>query len=419
MLRKHIKIYLNLILVFCILISIGSYSAQVSDNDGAAFITQAEFDSLKNLFQVQINNYNSGIDNKIESAISSYIEGVNPPVEFKQISLINQLKSFHFTRNFNYFGKQTNIGDYYKYWSWYSFAFALDHVSVGTAGQYGFGLRGGTNVTEPRELDSGTDKSNYIVCGKANYDSTKIVPNYGIETYNYYYMLVMGSVYSATSYQTFSTTYSKSYTGALSDTTLGIRFYNDSITYRKYASSDGSDAASIAYNVTPMDVAWTFYDANALPGNVINSTAQCHYIKNEDTLTSGGTDGTFNASPSNENLYWHEGSGRQNGTGTITLNITKYKRKYATQNYTSFIVDVVSQLVDNHAYYYNGLPLFKASEEGKVSLKITPINNRNQNTVVRISEGAFSNVAVGSGGIDVPNSGCTFTDWNMVRGDEY
>lgn len=56
--------------------TISSFAAVVSDNDGAAFITKAEFDSLKNTFQSQINGFNSNIDNKIESAINFYISGV-------------------------------------------------------------------------------------------------------------------------------------------------------------------------------------------------------------------------------------------------------------------------------------------------------------------------------------------------------
>ena len=44
--------------VLIVLMSIESFAAVVGDNDGAAFITKAEFESLKNDFQTQINNYN-------------------------------------------------------------------------------------------------------------------------------------------------------------------------------------------------------------------------------------------------------------------------------------------------------------------------------------------------------------------------
>ena len=62
--------------------SIESFGAVVSDNDGSAFITKAEFDSLKNDFQSQIDQYNTSIDSKIDGAIASYLAGIK--VEKKQ-----------------------------------------------------------------------------------------------------------------------------------------------------------------------------------------------------------------------------------------------------------------------------------------------------------------------------------------------
>ena len=54
---RLIKRYVALFLV--LLFSIESFAAVVGDNDGAAFITKAEFDSLKNDFQSQLDRYNS------------------------------------------------------------------------------------------------------------------------------------------------------------------------------------------------------------------------------------------------------------------------------------------------------------------------------------------------------------------------
>ena len=65
-----------LCLIFAFLLSIESMAAVVSDNDGSAFITKAEFDSLKNNFQSQIDQYNTSIDSKIDVAISSYLSGI-------------------------------------------------------------------------------------------------------------------------------------------------------------------------------------------------------------------------------------------------------------------------------------------------------------------------------------------------------
>ena len=66
-----------LCLVFAFLLSIESFAAIVSDNDGAAFVTKAEFDALKNNFANQVDQYNTSIDSKIDGAIASYLAGVN------------------------------------------------------------------------------------------------------------------------------------------------------------------------------------------------------------------------------------------------------------------------------------------------------------------------------------------------------
>ena len=64
-------------LILVLLLSIENFAAVVGDNDGAAFITKAEFDSLKNNFQSQIDQYNTSIDSKIDGAIASYLAGIS------------------------------------------------------------------------------------------------------------------------------------------------------------------------------------------------------------------------------------------------------------------------------------------------------------------------------------------------------
>ena len=76
--RKSTRIFKKYIATFLIvLMSINSFGAVVSDNDGSAFITKAEFDSLKNNFQSQIDKYNTSIDSKIDGAIASYLSGIS------------------------------------------------------------------------------------------------------------------------------------------------------------------------------------------------------------------------------------------------------------------------------------------------------------------------------------------------------
>ena len=68
-----------LIVSLCVSLSVSygsSFAAIVSDNDGSAFVTKSEFESLKVSFANQINSYNDSIDKKIDGAISSYLTGI-------------------------------------------------------------------------------------------------------------------------------------------------------------------------------------------------------------------------------------------------------------------------------------------------------------------------------------------------------
>lgn len=66
---------ISFIFLIVMLISFNSFSAVVSDNDGAAFVTKSEFEALKDNFNNQITQYSLSIDSKIDGAIASYLAG--------------------------------------------------------------------------------------------------------------------------------------------------------------------------------------------------------------------------------------------------------------------------------------------------------------------------------------------------------
>lgn len=68
------KKILSLLLV--LLFSFNSFAAIVSDNDGSAFVTKVEFESLKDNFATQIENYEKSLDGKIDGAIAAYLAGM-------------------------------------------------------------------------------------------------------------------------------------------------------------------------------------------------------------------------------------------------------------------------------------------------------------------------------------------------------
>ena len=107
--RKSTKLLKRFAALFLlVLMSIESFAATVSDNDGAAFITKAEFDSLKNEFLRQLTAYNTSIDNKIESIISQYLSGIKTKQTKDLESLLNKLSDGRRT----FVDPITNIADY-------------------------------------------------------------------------------------------------------------------------------------------------------------------------------------------------------------------------------------------------------------------------------------------------------------------
>ena len=72
------KIIRKSILMFMIVVLAGkTFSAVVSDNDGTAFISYSEYDSLRSDFQKVLDGFNTGIDAKIANAIAQYIKSAN------------------------------------------------------------------------------------------------------------------------------------------------------------------------------------------------------------------------------------------------------------------------------------------------------------------------------------------------------
>ena len=111
-----------IVLLLIFVFSIKVFAAAVSDNDGASFITKAEFDSLKNEFQKQLNDNNRNIDSKIENAVSSYIAGLNSEkvTAFTGATEVKDANSYIYSRKQDYNGITKQIWNdiTYTFISW-------------------------------------------------------------------------------------------------------------------------------------------------------------------------------------------------------------------------------------------------------------------------------------------------------------
>ncbi len=88
-----------LCLIFAFLLSINSFAAIVSDNDGSAFVTKAEFEAMKKDFATQVDNYNESIDAKIDGAIAAYLAGLRVSSKHTLSSILNAINSAGYNYN--------------------------------------------------------------------------------------------------------------------------------------------------------------------------------------------------------------------------------------------------------------------------------------------------------------------------------
>ena len=90
---SHLKNLVKRVFVLFIIVAMAfnGFAAVVSDNDGTAFVTKAEFEDLKRGFDAQIQRYNDSIDRKIDGGIAAYLAGIQIAKKIELDSLLNKV----------------------------------------------------------------------------------------------------------------------------------------------------------------------------------------------------------------------------------------------------------------------------------------------------------------------------------------
>lgn len=356
-----------------------SNAAAVADNDGAAFITKAEFDSLKNIFQSQLDKYNSSVDNKIDSAIAGYIEGVKVAKKTKEKDLLSSLSQiYYFDKNYKI--PPTKIGDYGKFWG--KIAVLLDRTNGGD----------GNNVCN-MEYNGGTvsrDNTQWVTVGSSTNKST-------------FYMFLKDDTYPGkvdTAYVMESQPFTMySITGAHSawpqcNNVTGIKKPGNWDGTKGTLTEWGSWATSVAVDawsgvtsvydmayasitVSSVDSTETTWDKNSLPGGTAFTDRKLHSIELKDLNLIGNQRSTrydmSNQCTQGPHVSYRKNtsSGMQGGTQNVShlswLGFYLYDHKYVDTYYTRDInLQDVSSVVSSFTTYGDGLPIFKSSQDGKV-----------------------------------------------------
>jgi hypothetical protein len=369
-------------LFLVLLLSIESFAAIVSDNDGSAFITKAEFDWLKNDFKSQIDQYNTSIDSKIDGAISAYLAGL-------QLSKVSNLT------NYVSLMAEQNI---------YSIAFADKSVPLTTSNNndftcggwwlfyvWGWNLRDGNgngqiNIVSGskashnlwiRPTESSLDSKKYFI-KEVNIDGNKY---YG--PYNQYYFNVvqqvtaqkLTSVFNRHTIPTSNPTLAAltfDYRALSSSGTTNLGNY-DMGTWGSHSNIEGT--IILKYVTNDIDRRW----------GCLNATGSCdntgiNYAVNYDErwnlteeVTHAGTKfkGGDNWGAQTQSFNPGAGSGGIQSEVAHAPNVTFiYKTpKIITKTNRELCNHIATKLIDKYVPMYGGLPVTTLPGNGKIKFK--------------------------------------------------
>ena len=394
-----------------------SFAAVVSDNDGSAFITKAEFDSLKNNFQSQLDSYNSSIDSKIDNAIASYLSGIK--VE-RVTNLSNKYMAINpvwmKNKRFNRSKKGT------KYTSYISFVEVCiadnytSYVFEGTGNAWYKVKKMTYNETDQeylyrisnKKIGTFNDRWSLQDLIKADYSITVVGGASGSRGGSYNVndrLLFIGdTTLTKESNIYFSTWYSD----------LPIEIWDvDTSTKTKtnYIGTIGGSTGSgeeVAVSAVASDIVeddeTLFYLAG---GSVINDVMYCLDSSESSLLgdTFATTDSnhgstrqtrlTDDGAREDEIVNW----GFRDYGGYVSaydgaIHAEVYRHKLIEMNSVDLLNETITQHINEETYYYNGCPLFTATaDNAEVKFKIKFKNTLGGNTKWALKDGAFTNSA--------------------------
>lgn len=392
-----IKKLISFILFISVIGSSEFFAAIVSDNDGAAFITKAEYDSYRNNFQQQLNQFNTSIDDKLNSAISSYLEGI----KVKKELIEDFIGAGHGTREFvRTFGLQnTNrLGDFARGISAVAIEGCSNDQTWRSTDDAYFNMMLMTFDTgyaaEPYAVSVGgtIGKDMLLYIRDSSFDSIYKVASSQLECvpFTAWYGYFTGH----SSYPQ-STGYTKP---------ANFKIERSGNTWGYQSGTLTVNAGNRDYTCYPnsvflsLDTVKTENVLNLLAGSTV-PTAKL-YTLHLDDRSKIGPQSTY--VPINKGWLRiryngsHPQDSANNWLGDYRL-ITyhhDYKNIYALSD---LIVDTLSSSVDSPVRYYSGLPLFKASQDGTVTMKIKIVNGGNETSEVAIKSGQFENVTFSKG----------------------
>ena len=392
---RNTKIVKKIAALFLVLLlSIESFAAIVSDNDGSAFVTKGEFEALKSNFASQIKNYNDSIDGKIDGAVASYLSGIQLEKKDYVSSTLykaNSTKDVIFSNNWT--PPLTQIGDKYQWGPFFWFEFFNVVKNDGVWVSAGSGQMRNNGVTSLAYRTAGTSNT-WIVRPGLNKKYNK----YYIDNESFWEILPRVTVISLYWHDSITScafehsqagdmnialSYSDAFTN--SNSAFGYKLISgQSVVSHAGAGYSLTSNAPAAYITETTDRkisigGWTDGKyAHRLAGNLVTGTLKT--TKDEDW---GTTDVTPFASQDMFGVNGYRAIGALNNTtgvyvrydmtnwmSGIPSDVKVYSKKNTDMNAIDLIHNGWSTATNEEIKYYTGIPLFTASSRGVVELDL-------------------------------------------------
>ena len=405
--KNKFKMYKKaLCLIFAFLLSIDTLAAVVSDNDGSAFITKAEFEAMKENFSEQINKYNNSIDSKIDGAIATYLAGLAQKTVIEK-----NLANSHSTRTFvNTFGlDNTNrLGDYVEGFCSVVLSGCNNDSTWTTANVNStrmtlieFNTNGGIPSLQTR----GTNKDCFLLIRDSSWKSSYKVALLQVRSTPY---AAWGGCHFHHGQPPLNSNgpIPSAFSIAFDGTSWGSEDKPITINFAGVAYECDAQAYAINRDEQLDEADLSFLAGSNISASVLYSLHVDDYETKGPRSTNIDIDGGYlrNRYGGTQNIgmgsTWPQGRG---------FYLYTYHHKYQyTYSLNDFVVDSLSAVIGEPVRYYSGLPLFKASNNGTVEFTLKLMNSGNETSKVAIKNGAFENVAF-SEGMDIDND----SEWTI------
>lgn len=423
-----------LLIIVIVFTQINSFAAVVSDNDGSSFITKAEFDSLRSTFQGQIDEFNQGIDAKIDSVISNYIAGIKPintVSNLYDLYVQNNGKKPQFLNKVPGLGSSSNSGEvvinltreqninvynnlYFDayFWQGSSTAWLWATVYFGSRPNYRNAATSWTNVwysvKGSTSGDNGSSKGSNLSLSQHSNWSSSTTRNTEYQQKSFFKQENVAGVGSGWVYQKINGEKNLKFYNSqfFPSTTIDIhahRYSNfGSTTYSYYFSSSGkSDTTAI--NVTAAKL--TKYGSNSGGSKYTgNSTSSGTYYKQtlskkevsdginytdliiakdtnqklycfNESIKPTTSDTTSEASVSSGefyDVYWSSVGGKLQTNTLSGITAKYYTQKFDTESYeiNKFHIFTLQSLASERVYHGEGFPILKVINDSNCTVTV-------------------------------------------------